>query len=744
MPPSRGARLSVEIVGDSRGLHKATRDASGALDRLGKQTTLTGRITSRGFSAIGLAARGMAAGVVAGGASVGFLVKQYEESNKIGRQTQAVLKSTGGAANVSAKQVSDLATAISRKTGVDDEAIQSGENLLLTFTKVRNETGKGNDIFSRATQTITDMSVALGQDTKNSAIQLGKALNDPIKGVTALRRVGVSFTQQQQDQIKTLVDSGKQLDAQKLILKELNTEFGGSAAAQATGFDKLKTSAGNLAESVGGVLAPALDTVSTKLSHVIDNITDGRGPIAGFLGSLGHIPGKVADAFDKIKNDPRGPGAAIGAMIVAGIDSINFRAIGKKVSAGLQKGLDLAAAIGANIVAAIAQVPWGDVGRKISAGFDTALSLGDQLPAQIAAGLSQAVSRVNGRQVLGKLVDIIGEAIDALFSPSFWAEHWKGILAGITLVIPVGRLLKIPGFATLYRFISAPVFKAVGAMGRGLVTLFSKGAAEAGVSFLARLETIAPRTANLLLKVVTGGARTLARLPGRLAGIAGDAATAVVKRLGAAVGDVAGRVLGWINAADKVLGRGVQKFADGGVGLVKGLLGKLDDLAHNVPSTIAKALGNGVRKMGDWVKDFGASGAAMGAAIVTGIRGALSGLAGTVGGLVNAVIDIINKIPGVHIGHVSWGGGGGRGRGATARDLRAAGFARGGIAERGGKVTAPIIMMGEEAPTHPEWVIPENPAYRKRAIDLWAQAGEADRRVREGWRGPGLRARRAR
>jgi phage-related minor tail protein len=88
----------------------------------------------------------------------------------------------------------DLATAISNKTGIDDEAIQSGENLLLTFTNIRNETGKGNDVFNQATQTITDMSVALGQDMKSSAIQVGKALNDPIKGVTALQRVGVSFT----------------------------------------------------------------------------------------------------------------------------------------------------------------------------------------------------------------------------------------------------------------------------------------------------------------------------------------------------------------------------------------------------------------------------------------------------------------------------------------------------------------------------------------------------------------------
>jgi hypothetical protein len=80
------------------------------------------------------------------------------------------------------------------KSGVDDEAIKSSENLLLTFTNIRNETGKNNDIFNQATKATLDMSTALGNDLKGSSILVGKALNDPIKGMTALRRVGVSFT----------------------------------------------------------------------------------------------------------------------------------------------------------------------------------------------------------------------------------------------------------------------------------------------------------------------------------------------------------------------------------------------------------------------------------------------------------------------------------------------------------------------------------------------------------------------
>lgn len=178
-------------------------------------------------AALAAGAAGLAG--LAATAKIGF--DEFSQGQKVAAQTAAVLKSTGGAANVSAKQIDEMASSMLRKTGIDDETIKSGENLLLTFRNIKNEAGQGNDIFTQTTSIMTDMSVALGEDTSSAAIQLGKALNDPIKGVTALQRVGVSFTADQREQIKTLVDSGKTMDAQKLILHELTKEFGGSAEA---------------------------------------------------------------------------------------------------------------------------------------------------------------------------------------------------------------------------------------------------------------------------------------------------------------------------------------------------------------------------------------------------------------------------------------------------------------------------------------------------------------------------------
>lgn len=206
---------------------------------------------------------------VAGAAGLGVLVatlhagiEEASSAAKATAQTEQVIKSTGGAARVTAKHVDALATALMNKSGVDDEAIKSGENLLLTFTNIRNAAGRGNDIFDQATKATLDLSVALGQDMKTSAIQVGKALNDPVKGMTALQRVGVSFTAAQKDQVKALVKSGKTMDAQKLILKELNKEFGGSAEAAGKTMpgqlNILKENFNNLAGQLVESVLPAL------------------------------------------------------------------------------------------------------------------------------------------------------------------------------------------------------------------------------------------------------------------------------------------------------------------------------------------------------------------------------------------------------------------------------------------------------------------------------------------------------
>ncbi len=278
-------------------------------DMAGFEQGVTGKLGGIAKKAAGIFAAGFAA-------QKGFdflkgSVAEAEEARKVTAQTEAVIKSTGGAARVSAKDVDALANSISRKTGIDDEAIAKASNLLLTFTGVRNEVGKGNDIFNQATKIAADMGAALGTDAAGSAIQLGKALNDPIKGITALTRVGVTFSDEQKKQIKTLQEAGKTAEAQKIILAELAKEFGGSAEAQATAGAKLKVTFDNIKEDLGKKLLPIIDKVATFLA---DKLPGAMAAAGRAFSTLSNAAKPVIDAIKNVFDVLRGtdPGDIVG------------------------------------------------------------------------------------------------------------------------------------------------------------------------------------------------------------------------------------------------------------------------------------------------------------------------------------------------------------------------------------------------------------------------------------------------
>lgn len=217
-----------------------------------------------------------AAAIGIGAKAFGFLsgsLAEAREAAVIGARTDNVIKKMGASAWTSSKQVGALASSLSRKVGVDDEAIQEGQNLLLTFGKIRNEAGKGNDVFDQTTKLMVDMSRAMGTDTKSAALQLGKALNDPAKGVTKLARSGVSFTKQQTEQIKALQESGDLLGAQKIILAEVEKQFGGAAKAMSTPADRAAVAWGNFKESFGTLLLPVVDRVMSRMTPLIDQMS---------------------------------------------------------------------------------------------------------------------------------------------------------------------------------------------------------------------------------------------------------------------------------------------------------------------------------------------------------------------------------------------------------------------------------------------------------------------------------------
>jgi hypothetical protein len=221
---------------------------------------------AKGALTVGLGAATAAFGAMS--AAAVFLVKEAMDAQEAEAQLNAVLKSTGGIAGVTADAVQDLSRSLSLVTRYGDDAITAGQSMLLTFT------GIGKDIFPEATKAMLDMSTAMGQDLKSTAIQLGKALNSPAEGLSALTRVGVRFTAEQEQMVKSLVAQGKTVEAQKIILQELQTEFGGSAEAAGKTFagqlDILRNKLLALAGDVGAKFLPQLEAFVTIVGPKIE------------------------------------------------------------------------------------------------------------------------------------------------------------------------------------------------------------------------------------------------------------------------------------------------------------------------------------------------------------------------------------------------------------------------------------------------------------------------------------------
>lgn len=256
------AQIKAVITADDR--------ASQTLDNFGGKMGGIGKLGA-------VAAAGIA---VAGAAAVAFGIestKAFMDSELAISQTNAVLKSTGGIAGITADQVNKLSAELQSNTRYSDEQARSAQNMLLTFTNI------GKDVFPDATRAVADMATAMGTDLTQTSIQVGKALQDPVLGVTALQRVGVRLSESQKDVVKNLVAVGDTAGAQKVILAELTKEFGGSAEAAGNTFagslDKLNNMFNDLMESIGGGIAETLAPAIAWAQTLIQQWSDGSNPV---------------------------------------------------------------------------------------------------------------------------------------------------------------------------------------------------------------------------------------------------------------------------------------------------------------------------------------------------------------------------------------------------------------------------------------------------------------------------------
>ena len=256
---------------DTRGVATGVQQIQGHMGKMSKNVNKI----KRSFGGLG--------GVIAGAFAVRSLVSFASSATLLAEETKtakARIDSIAKSMGLFGDQTTKVTDAI-KQYAIDNEAlfatdrnvIMATQAKLLTFKELAKTAGQLGGAFNRATQITIDMAAAGFGTATDNAVQLGKALNDPIKGISALSRSGITFTEQEKDKIRTLVESNKILEAQDMILKAIETQVGGTAEATADATVKMGIHFDKIKRQLGERLLPLVERFEKGFSKLNKNIS---------------------------------------------------------------------------------------------------------------------------------------------------------------------------------------------------------------------------------------------------------------------------------------------------------------------------------------------------------------------------------------------------------------------------------------------------------------------------------------
>lgn len=253
--------IKATISANTSNFEKGVKNAGNAMKSTSKDVDALSSKISKAFTALG--------GLFAVNKIKQFgseSVKAFKYQEKQLKLLESTIKVTGAAAWTSSKEIKSFASSLQQVTNYSDETIVSMQNVLLGFKNIKG------DNFKEATKAILDMSTVMGMDLTSAAQAVGKALDDPIKGINSLTRQGFFFSDSQKKMLKNLVDTGKTAEAQKIILNELATTYGGASEATADIGEQLKNTWGDVKEQIGGAIAEISDGFLKFIKDFLDAI----------------------------------------------------------------------------------------------------------------------------------------------------------------------------------------------------------------------------------------------------------------------------------------------------------------------------------------------------------------------------------------------------------------------------------------------------------------------------------------
>ena len=392
---------SSQAQKEAQALAKRMQDIGGKFQAIGKNMTL----------GITLPLAAMAA----------TAVKGAQDQAQAMAQVESALKSMGAASGKTAAELAKTADALEMNSLIDADVIlkQVTANLL-TFGNV------AGDVFDRAQQSAVDMATRLGGEPQAAAIMLGKALNDPTKGIAALTRVGVQFTAQQKEQIKALQASGQMYKAQGLILTEVEKQFAGAAkaAADTSPIRKAEVAWNQAMDKIGEAILPVLPVIGDAVASVATAFAQADPALTKFV----LIAGGVAAALGPVIG-------AIGFLVSGAAAIAPLFASGGAISVGLAGLIPLLGPIAIG-VAAIAAA-WYAFGDKIGPVLKT---LKTQVVDTLGPPLLELFNTVKAALVElwdGPFGDMIRVVIDALgeFAAAALKTFGSNVISVITAAV---------------------------------------------------------------------------------------------------------------------------------------------------------------------------------------------------------------------------------------------------------------------------------------------------------------------
>lgn len=296
---------------DGDGFSSASQAADQASTEIGQSFEQASTVASRALGDIDFSnlTKGVGSFAAVTMAVRGFIneAEQGQKAEARIRQIATSMGIFGDNVSVVTQRLSEYAVATARATGIDDDAIMMAQAKLLTFRQLAVTAGEAGGSFDRATQAALDLSTTFGS-ADSAALQLGKALQDPIKGMGALARSGVTFTAVEKERIRTLVESNQIGEAQRMVLEAIESQVGGTAEATATSSEKMRVAFALTQEELGNALLPAFQVVADAASTLLA----GFNALPGALQDVVALTGVAGAGFYAASRTLQGLGVAAG------------------------------------------------------------------------------------------------------------------------------------------------------------------------------------------------------------------------------------------------------------------------------------------------------------------------------------------------------------------------------------------------------------------------------------------------